>query len=86
LQVNGWIWRKSFQVKLARFRRPKAACFLWYMECRPNTNATILWKTGHIKERSHTRSGVLKKEVEVNIVDVHSWKNNKEFFSWLKQS
>jgi hypothetical protein len=28
LQVNGWIWRKSFQVKLARFRRPKAACFL----------------------------------------------------------
>jgi hypothetical protein len=42
LQVNRWIWRASCEVKLARFRRPKAACFLSYMECRPNTNTAIL--------------------------------------------
>jgi hypothetical protein len=29
-------------VKLVRLRRPKAACSLSYVECRPNTNATIL--------------------------------------------
>jgi hypothetical protein len=29
-------------VKLARFRKSKAACFLSYMEYRPNTNASII--------------------------------------------
>jgi hypothetical protein len=29
-------------VKLARFRRPKVACFLSYVEYRPNTNIVIL--------------------------------------------
>jgi hypothetical protein len=28
--------------KLARFRRPKAACFLLYMDYRPNINIAIL--------------------------------------------
>jgi hypothetical protein len=29
-------------VKLSRFRKPKAACFLSYVEYRPNTNVAIL--------------------------------------------
>jgi hypothetical protein len=44
-------------VNLARFRKRKAACFLSYVEYRPNTNAAILWKTGHAKGRRHTREG-----------------------------
>jgi hypothetical protein len=27
---------------------------LSYVECRPNTNAEILWNTGHTKGKSHT--------------------------------
>jgi hypothetical protein len=27
------------------------------VDYRPNTNIAILWKTGHTKERSHTRGG-----------------------------
>jgi hypothetical protein len=42
LQVNGWNWRTSSLVKLARFRRPNVACFLSYVEYGPNTNTTIL--------------------------------------------
>jgi hypothetical protein len=42
LQVNGWKWRTSSQVKLVRFRRPKAACFLSHVEYRPNTNTAVL--------------------------------------------
>jgi hypothetical protein len=34
-QVNGWNWKTSTKVKLARFRKPKAACSLSY---RPNTS------------------------------------------------
>jgi hypothetical protein len=40
-----------------RFTWPKAACFLSYVEYRPNTNAAILQKTGHTKRRSHMRGG-----------------------------
>jgi hypothetical protein len=54
-------------VKLARFRRPKAACFLSYVEYRPNTNTAVLWKIGHAKGK--TQEGSYKK---VNIVDVLS--------------
>jgi hypothetical protein len=42
MQVNGWDWGTSPYMKLARFRRPKDAYFLSYVEYRPNTNATIL--------------------------------------------
>jgi hypothetical protein len=42
-------------LNLARFRTPKAACFLSYVEYRPNTNTAILKKTGLAKRRSHTR-------------------------------
>jgi hypothetical protein len=36
-------------MKLARLRKPKAACFLSYVEYRPNT--AVLGKTSH----SHVR-------------------------------
>jgi hypothetical protein len=47
-------------VKLARFRKPKATCFLSYVKYRPKTNIAILWKTGnakggHIQERESKR-------------------------------
>jgi hypothetical protein len=51
LQVNGWNWRISSEVKLSRLRRPKAACSLSYVNCRPKTNAVILWDMGHTKGR-----------------------------------
>jgi hypothetical protein len=41
----------------------KSTCFLLYMECRPNTNTVILWKTSHAKGRSQE----VKK---VNMVDL----------------
>jgi hypothetical protein len=39
-------------LKLARIRRPKAACFLSYMEYRSNTNSNIM---KNAKGRSYTR-------------------------------
>jgi hypothetical protein len=48
------------------------------VEYRPNTNAAILWKTGHTNGRSHMREAGWKKDVKkVNMVDVLSiqeWK------------
>jgi hypothetical protein len=41
-QVNGWNWRTSSEVRIARLRRPKAACSPSYVEYRPNANAAIL--------------------------------------------
>jgi hypothetical protein len=38
-------------VKLARLRRPKAACSPSFVDCRPKTNAAILWDTGHTEGR-----------------------------------
>jgi hypothetical protein len=38
-------------VKLARLRWPKTACSLSYVDCRPKTNAAILWGMGHTKGR-----------------------------------
>jgi hypothetical protein len=55
LQVNGWNWRTSSYKWSARFRRPKATCFLSYMDYEPNINTAILLKQailrgGHIWE------------------------------------
>jgi hypothetical protein len=57
LHVNGWNWRTSSEVKLARFRKPKATCFLSYAENRPNTNRKqyfekqVMLRGDHIQER-----------------------------------
>jgi hypothetical protein len=42
LEMNGWNWRTSSRMKLARLRRPKAARFLLYAEHRTNINAALL--------------------------------------------
>jgi hypothetical protein len=34
-----------------RFRKPKTSCFFSYLEYEPNTNTSILCKTGYSKER-----------------------------------
>jgi hypothetical protein len=46
-QVNGWNWRISSLVKLARLKRPKIACSPSSADYRPKTNATILLDMGH---------------------------------------
>jgi hypothetical protein len=38
-------------VKLARLRRSKATCSPSYADCRPKTNAAILWNMGHTNRR-----------------------------------
>jgi hypothetical protein len=40
LQVNGWNWRILSPVKLAWFIRPKAVCFLSYVDIRSRANTT----------------------------------------------
>jgi hypothetical protein len=34
LQVNGWNWRTSFWVMLARLRRPKIVCSLSHLDSK----------------------------------------------------
>jgi hypothetical protein len=38
-------------------QKPKAICFLLYVEYIPNTNTAILWKTGYVKGEGHTQCG-----------------------------
>jgi hypothetical protein len=66
-------------VKLARFRRPKAACSLSYVEYRPNKNAAILWNTGHTKRRSHTGGiGKLRTGIElIYSLSKNDYRNHK---------
>jgi hypothetical protein len=46
-QVNGWYWRTSFYVKLARLRSPKIICSPSYVDFTPKTKAVILLDMGH---------------------------------------
>jgi hypothetical protein len=58
-------------VKLARFRKPKATCFLSYVEYISNTNTSNIMKNRSPKGRSPMRERWEKKEVKkVNMVDV----------------
>jgi hypothetical protein len=61
-------------VTLPRFRKPKAACFLSSVGCRPKANISNFMKNRSFDNgRSHMREGELKKEVKkVNMVDVLS--------------
>jgi hypothetical protein len=54
-QVNGWNWRTSSWVKLARLRRPKIACSPSYADYRPKTNAVILLDMGHTLRGEHVQ-------------------------------
>jgi hypothetical protein len=58
-------------VKLARLRKPKAACFLSYVEYSPNTNPSNIVKNRSHKGEVTKRRRRLKKEVKkVDMVDV----------------
>jgi hypothetical protein len=65
------------QVKLARCRRPKVACFLSYVEYKSNTNTSILWDTGHTKGRPHLKGiGQGKETKNLNVfyvLTVQEW-------------
>jgi hypothetical protein len=52
-QVNGWNWRTSPYVKLARLRRPKIICSPSYADYRLKTNAVILLDMGHTLRGEH---------------------------------
>jgi hypothetical protein len=70
-QVNGWNWRTSSEVKLSRLKRPRAACSLSYVKCRPKTNAVILWDVVHTKGKLHMGGIGQGKEIKnLNEVDV----------------
>jgi hypothetical protein len=55
--ADKWMQLTNIILSKVRFRRPKVACFLSYVEYRPNTNTAILQETDHGKKRSHTREG-----------------------------
>jgi hypothetical protein len=57
LQVNGWICRTSSYVKFDRFRKPKAACFLSYVEYKYKQcyEKQFTLSGGHIQEREVKR-------------------------------
>jgi hypothetical protein len=67
-------------LKLARLRRPKAACSPSYADCRIKTNAAVLWDTGHTKERLCTREiGQGKETKSLNEVDVLYGSEDRNF-------
>jgi hypothetical protein len=54
-------------VKLARFGKPKASCFLSYVENRSKTNTSNIMKNrSHLGARSLAGEGGYKKEVKGN--------------------
>jgi hypothetical protein len=55
LQVNGWNWRTSSYVKLARLRRPKIAYSPSSVDYRAKTNAVILLDVGPTLRGDHAR-------------------------------
>jgi hypothetical protein len=51
--VNGWNWRTSSSVKLARFRKPKATCCLSYMKYRLNAKYKQYYEKQVTLRRGH---------------------------------
>jgi hypothetical protein len=62
--------RTSSEVKLARFRKPKAACFLSYVDYRLNTNTSNTIKIGLQQGEVTYEGGRVKEVKKVNMVDV----------------
>jgi hypothetical protein len=52
-QVNGWNWRTSFWVRLARLRRPKIVCSPSYVDFRSRANAAMRLDLGHMTRGEH---------------------------------
>jgi hypothetical protein len=60
-------------MKLASLRRPKATCSPSYADCRPKTNAAILWDVSHTEGRSCKGGiGEGKETKNLNVADVLS--------------
>jgi hypothetical protein len=58
-------------VKLARLKRPKAACSPSYADYKLKTNAAILWDMGHTNRRLCTGGIGQGQEIKnLNMVDV----------------
>jgi hypothetical protein len=51
-------------VKLARFRKPKATCFLSYVEYRPKTNASNIIYTYKYIQSMYPKVRLLKENKE----------------------
>jgi hypothetical protein len=70
LQVNGWNWRASFEVKLGT-ESQKITCSPSYADYRPKTTAAVLGYMGHTKGRPYTGGiGQRKETKNLNVVDV----------------
>jgi hypothetical protein len=48
-QINGWNWRASSYVMLARLKGRKITCSPSYADYRPKTNAVIFLDKGHTR-------------------------------------
>jgi hypothetical protein len=53
-KMNG---AREHHLKIARFRKTRATCFLSYVEYKPNRNTSNIKKKGHAKGRSLTGEG-----------------------------
>jgi hypothetical protein len=70
-KVNGWNWRTSFQVKLARLRMSKTVCSHSHADYRPKTKAAMFWSMHHTKGKLCKRGIEQWKETKnLNEVDV----------------
>jgi hypothetical protein len=65
-------WMKLENIILSEvLRKPRATCSPSYTDCRPKTNAAILWDMGHTKRRLCKGGRGQGKETEnMNVVDV----------------
>jgi hypothetical protein len=52
-QVNGWNWRTSSSVRLARLRRSKIVYSSLYMDFRSRANTVMLLDFGHMTTGEH---------------------------------
>jgi hypothetical protein len=52
-QVNGWNWRTSSWLRIARFRRPKTVCSPSYADFRSRANTAMLLDLGHMTREEH---------------------------------
>jgi hypothetical protein len=53
--VNGWNWRTSCWVRLARLRRPKIVCSPSYVNFRSRENTALWLGLGHMIRGEHTQ-------------------------------
>jgi hypothetical protein len=52
-QINGWNWRTSFWVRLARLRRPKIVCSPSYVGFRSRANTAMWLDLDHMTRGEH---------------------------------